>query len=241
MSNMDHMDRLLATARMRLPGVTQQALELELFNTIDEFFRQSSSWRWETIIPLVAYERTYPIFPPNGSDLVQVMGVAYKGFPVPALTDTGEGSVVRQRGRIIGFPTPPDYDALFDPGATGTSGGVFAYSIFFPTYIEIDIPPSPDAATSPIQMLLALTLNYQCLEDPANEWPLEEWMYSTFHEGWIDGVQSRLMSQINKPYSNPTMASYHGKRFRKFMGRAKQIASRGYVYNKPNWKFPQWA
>jgi hypothetical protein len=241
MSNMDVMDRLLATARARVPGATAELLKLELFNTVDEFFRQSSAWRWESEVPLIAGTQQYPIFPPSGSDMVQVMGVSYRGRPVPTYTDSGQGSVVRQRGRIVGFPTPPDYDALFTPDVVSSPGGVFSYSIFFPNYIELDIPPSEDAATSPVQLLLALTLNYQVLEDAANEWPLEEWMYGAFHEAWLEGLQSRMMSQISKPWTNPVMAKYHGQRFRKFTGRAKQTAERGYVFNKPNWRFPQWA
>jgi hypothetical protein len=242
MSNMDLMDRLLATLRMRLPGVTQQALSLELFNCIDEFFRQSSAWRWETSVPLIEGTTQYPIFPPAGTDMVQVMGAEHRGFAVRPISDTGDGSVVRQRGRIIGFPVEPDFDTTFEPDVTSTtSGGVFAYSIYFPSYVNIDIAPSSDATQYPFHMLLALSLNYQCLEDEPNEWPLEEWMFATFNEAWLDGTQGRLMSQINKPYSNPAVAQYHMKRFRKFCARAKQTAARGYIYNKPNWQFPRFA
>jgi hypothetical protein len=217
MANMDYMDRLLSTVRVRLPGATQAATNLELFNTIDEFFRQTNAWRYESTFALVESEIQYPIFPPAGSDMVQVLGVEHRGMAVAPSTDTGEGSVVRQRGRIIGFPDA-NSDTLFEPDVT-----------------------SADATQFPMSMLLSLTLNYQCLEDEPNEWPLQEWMHATFGEAWIEGVQARMMSQINKPYSNPTMATYHAKRFRKLMGRAKQTASRGYVYSKPNWRFPGFA
>src|SRR5262245_35673070 len=153
MSNMDLMDRLLATIRIRLPAVTAQALNLELFNTIDEFFRQTSAWRWETSIPLTFNEKQYPIFPPGGTDLVQVLGAEYKGSPVPPLNAEG-GTTVRQRGRIVGAPLPPDFDALFTPSETESPGGVFRYSIFFPSYINLDIPPSQDAAGFPFNLLL---------------------------------------------------------------------------------------
>lgn len=240
MANMDLMDRLLATVRLNVPGVTQQALSLELFNTIDEFFRQSSAWRFETTIGLVEGDVQYPIFPPSGSDLVQVMGAEYKGSPVPPIGNDGQGSVVRQRGRIVGFPEV-DGDATFVPNVVNAPGGVFSYSIFFPSYITLDVPPSSEAAQYPFHLLLALTLNYQVLEDEPNTWPLEEWMFSTFHEAWVSGTLGRLMGSIAKPYTNPAMAAYHGKRFRKFMARAKQTAARGYVFNKPNWRFPAWA
>lgn len=239
MANMDIADRLLATLRTRIPGVTENLLNLELFNTIDEFFRKSSAWRWETVVPLIFNTMEYPIFPPGGTDLVQVLGVQYKGSPVPP--ESADGAVVSQRGRIVGTTLPPDYDALFAPTETLSPGGVFRYSIFFPQFLTIDIPPSADAAQFPFNVLLALTLNYQCLEDSPNEWPLEEWMYSTFAEAWIDGVQGRFMSQIGKPWTNSAMGAYHARRFRGAMARAKQTAARGYVYNVPNWRFPRWA
>lgn len=241
MSNMDLADRLLATIRLRTPGVTAQALNLELFNTIDEFFKQTSAWRWESTVPLDPGLQRYPIFPPSGTDLVQVMGVEFRGSRVNPIPAGDESGSVSMRGRLVGSATGPEWDATFEPALVNSPGGVFQYAIFFPTYLTLDIPPSADAAQYPIHMLLALCLNYQCLEDDPNEWPLEEWMFGTFAEAWIDGVQGRLFSQINKPYSNPAMAQYHTKRFRKLMGRAKQTAARGYQYNTPNWRFPQWA
>lgn len=241
MSDMDLADRLLATLRIRMPGVTSQALNLELFNTIDEFLKSTSAWRWSSSIPLEENLQRYPLFPPAGTDLVQVLAAEFKGFNVPPLVEETPGSSVTLRGRLVGEALAPDYDSLFEPNVTVSPGGIFAYSIFFPTYIAIDIPPSADAALYPLNLLLALTLNYECLEDEPNEWPLEPWMWGTFHEAFVDGTQGRMMSQVSKPWSNPQVAQYHMKRFRKFIGRAKQTAARGYTYNTPNWRFPRWA
>ena len=241
MANMDLMDRLIATLRMRIPGVTEQALNLELFNTIDEFFRQTNAWRWASSVPLDAGMQTYPIFPPSGSDMVQVMGVEFRGSPVNPIPVDGGGASVSMGGRLVGTTAPPEWDVTFEPNVVASPGGIFQYAIYYPTYITLDIPPSSDAALYPLNLLLALTLNYQCLEDPPNEWPLEEWMYSTFHEAWSDGTMGRMLSQISKPWSNVQVGAYHMKRFRKFCGRAKQTSDRGYVYNAPNWRFPRWA
>jgi hypothetical protein len=239
MANMDLMDRLLATIRINVPGVTAQALNLELFNVIDEFFRRTSAWRYFADVVLSTDTIQYPIFPPSGSDLVRVISSYYRDRPVQS-TGGGGSSVVTQSGRIVGV-SQPDGDVVFTPNVTGTSGGVFAYSLFFPNYIELTIPPDNEAAQFPLTLVMALTLNFQCLEDEPNEWPLEEWMFSEFHQPWVEGVLAKLMGQISKPYSNPTMATYHAKRFRNFMAQAKQTAARGYTYNTPNWRFPGWA
>jgi len=37
--------RLMSTARVRLPGATDQALQLELFSVMDEFFKGSNVWQ----------------------------------------------------------------------------------------------------------------------------------------------------------------------------------------------------
>lgn len=240
MANMDLMDRLLATLRVRIPGVTQEALNLELFNVLDEFFKKTSAWHWETSVPLIALTQDYPIFPPSGSDLVQVLGAEYRG-KIVAPTSTDEGSTVQQQGRLVGTSLPPDFDAIFQPAVTTSPGGVFRYSLFFPKYVTLSIPPDENAAQYPFRMMLALTLNYEVLEDEPNEWPLEEWMFGTFHQAWEDGVQARFFSMIAKPWTNPNMAAYHAKRFRNHMAKAKQVSARGYTYNVPNWRFPGFA
>lgn len=240
MAGMDVADRLLATLRIRAPGVSQQNLNLELFNALDEFFTDSSAWRWESAIPLVADDQEYPIFPPAGTDLVQVMGVKHNEAPVPPQSTDPNDTTIKQRGRIAGLPLA-DSDTLFEPNDTQSPGGVFRYSLYFPKYISIDVPPDAAAQQFPLVLILALKLNYQALEDDPNEWPLETYMWSQYHEGFMDGTLARLMSQINKPYSNPTMAQYHMKRFRKFTNRAKQVAISGNLFDQQNWTFPRWA
>lgn len=239
MADYDLMDRLIATAKIRLPTVTTAALNLELFNVIDEFFRETSAWRYEAVVPLIAGDTRFPIFAPSGTSLVQVMGASHNGRTIQSV-DGSQETTITQRGSIVGIPTPPDYDTLYSPGETGTSGGVYAFSIFYPSYITVTVPPSADAAQFPISALLALTLSADNLAGEPNEWPLEPWMPEAFHEAWINGIQSRMMSQIGKPYSNPTLAAVHEKKFRQLKGRAKQVANRGYQYNTPRWKFPAW-
>lgn len=239
MANMDVADRLLATLRLRIPAATKAGINLELYNTMDEFFTDTNAWRWESSVALQTDVTNYPIFPPAGTDLVRVMGLTHKGTALAPLQEDTE-ITVRQQGRIVGTPFP-DGDAQFEPNEIVQAGGIFRYSLFFPKYITIDVPPSEEATQAPIKVLLALKLNMQCLEDEPNEWPVEEWMWSTFHEAFLDGTLGRMFSATSKPYSNPQLAQYHMKRFRKFIGRGRQEAQRGYIFNQQRFRFPKWA
>lgn len=232
-------DRLLATLRLRLPGTTDAALKLELFNTADEFFRKSNAWRYEADVQLTEGATQYPIFPPGGTSLVRVLGVTHRGVPVAA--QAGVGSTVSGgHGRFDPDVLETSGDVEFFPEATISPGGVFRYAIFYPTYVSIDIPPSADAAETPLKMVLALTLAAgEDLDDPS-AWSLEPWMWERFYAAFEDGVQSRMMSQINKPYANPTIAAFHAKRFRAARNLAKQEAERGFIVNNPSWTFPRW-
>jgi hypothetical protein len=238
-SSVDLMDRITATAKVRLPGLTNAALNLELFNTLQEFFNDSNAWRYNIDVPLTFGTLEYPIFPPNGSSLVQIMDAEYKGRPLSQTPTSDSGGSVSLVGLITGDVNPATADTLFTPDVTGSPGNVFTYSIFFPKYITLDIPPSEEAATVPITLSMSLRMSPDTVALDPNEWPLEEWMVDAFHEAWMDGLQGRLMSQINKPYFNIQMSVYHMKRFRKFISRAKQTAERGYVYNATNWRYPR--
>jgi hypothetical protein len=231
------MDRLLNTLKVRLSGVTEAALQLELFNTIDEFFRKTNAWRYESDVTLAQGSTQYPIFPPAATALVQIMGVTHKGIPVAPMS-TG-GSALTQRGQITADILSGTEDATYFPDATVSEGGVFAYSLYYPQYITIDIPPSEEATEFPIKITLALTLAAINLEDDAGEWALEPWMYESFHEAWVDGTQGRMMSMANKPWTNPQMAVYHMKRFRNAMAQAKHQFGTGMIFNATSWRFPR--
>lgn len=233
------MDRLLATIRSRLPSITPAVLNLELFNTVQEFFNYSNAWRYESVTPLTAGVTQYPIFPPSGSELVQIMAAAYKGRPLSQETPSGGGQV-NLTGLIEGTYDNFTNETLFTPDVVVAPGNVFQYSIFFPKFITITVPPTADAAQDPIQLLLALRLSVENMaEDSPNDWSIEPWMAETFHETWVDGVLGRLMSQPNKPYSNPQMAMYHMKRFRRFIAQAKQTGEVGYTFNPKRGRYPR--
>lgn len=237
MADIDLMDRILATARLRLPGAIESAVRLELFNAIDEFLKETSAWRHTETVPLIAGMDQFPIFPPAGSALVRVMAAFHNGIPL--LASGGSSTSIQLRGNILGTAPPPDFDTTFEPDITNSPGGIFAFSIYFPQYITIDVPASDDAARFPIKTDLALTLDVDNLQDDPGSWVLPEYMFSTYHDAFLAGLLSKMMQQSAKPYSNPPMAMYNERLFRKLKSRAKQEAIRGFVFNRPHWSFPR--
>lgn len=60
-----------------------------------------------------------------------------------------------------------------------------------------------------------------------------------YHEALLDGLLSRMMSQPSKPYTNNQLATYHMRRFRGGMSRAKVDVMHGGLANAQRWRFPQ--
>lgn len=230
-------DPILTSVKVRLPGVTDDLINLELFNTLNEFFRSTSAWRYEATIALSEGTREYALFPPNGTALVRVMEVTHKGSAVnPTLTG---GAAASQRGRLTADNLFGDGDAAFDPDTLEPGpGNAFNYAIFYPTYLMIDIPPDTEAIQHPIIAIIAISLSHECLQCDCGEWSVPDWMWDMYFENWLDGVLARLMSMPAKPWSNPTLAQYHGRRFRNAISFRKQEARRGFVYDVPAWQFP---
>lgn len=55
------------------------------------------------------------------------------------------------------------------------------------------------------------------------------------------GILGKMMSQQDKPYSNPSMAKYHLRRFRSGIARAREMAKRQYTEADSDVKFPRFA
>jgi hypothetical protein len=56
----------------------------------------------------------------------------------------------------------------------------------------------------------------------------------------IDGACSRMMMMVSKPWSNPSIGTLHGKRFRNHIKRARSITQAKYNQGQP-WAFPDFA
>ena len=68
---------------------------------------------------------------------------------------------------------------------------------------------------------------------------IPDYIWNDYYDIILDGVISRLMSQPAKPYSNPQMALFHGKKFNSGCNVAKWQLENGRLYRGQNWRFPQ--
>jgi hypothetical protein len=62
-----------------------------------------------------------------------------------------------------------------------------------------------------------------------------------WYEHILDGATARLMGQQDKPYTNPRMAAYHGRRFRNGISEARDMARRQFNTTDSGWQYPKWA
>lgn len=82
-------ERLLNNARVRCPGVLNDAMQIELYTVFDDFFRRSTVWREKIGLIIQENMSTYTIEPFAGQ-IVRMFGVhnlddtAYRGGFMPA-------------------------------------------------------------------------------------------------------------------------------------------------------------
>lgn len=231
-------DRIMQTLRTRVAGAADPMIELELFNSIDEFLRRTMTWKYSTDIQLQEGEDEYALGLPGDSVLVRLLGASYNGTPVPSSTSS---SVTQSStGVLVPEATFPDGDANFLPFTTDLdhASGLFSYSLFKPNYISVSNQPS-GSQLLPLSLAMALSISPGCLECDCGSWDLPEWMFEMYFQDWLDGTLGRLYSMPSKPWTNLQLAQYHGRRFRNEMAFRKQEAARGFVYNVPTWQFPR--
>lgn len=223
-----HTDPLLTTIKVRTPGVTDDMINLELFNTVNEFCRRTNAWRFETSVLLAQDTQEYPLPLPPDTALVRAIGVNHNDFPVaPVQAGTGAPS----QGRAL---TAWPAELYAEPQASS----VFRYAIVIPTTLVISAPPSVEAQEQPLFVVAAITLAQSALQSDCGDWSVPEWMWDMYFEDWLDGCLSRLLSMPAKPWANLPLAQYHGKRFRSALAFRRQEARRGFAYDVPAWRFP---
>jgi hypothetical protein len=232
-------DRLLQTLRVHVPGATDDLLSLELFNVMDEFFRRTNAWRHDTDIQLQLGINEYNFAVPIGSEMVRVLGVMHNAVPVPSRSALE--TTYRSVGAIDSEMVFADGDALYGPDlANIDAGNVFSWAVYRPDYLTVSVP-GEEALAYPLKVALVLSISRDCLEEECGSWEIPEWMWPMFFTDWLDGTLARLYGMPAKPWSNPQIGVYHGRRFRNHLAYRKQESNHGFIYNPPPspWRFPR--
>lgn len=206
-------DRLMQTLRVHVPGVTEEMLKLELFNVMDVFFRRTLAWRVQQDIPLLADTTEYDVDLPAGSVAVMAIGATHNGLPVPT----------------------------FDPEVRPMVNGLLAWAFTQPDLLLLASAPVDQQLNYPFVLNFALSVQRDALEiDPA-DWQLDEWMYDMFFNDWMYGALATFYGMPAKPWSNPQLALFHGRKFTSAMSQRKRQANTGFVYAPVGWSFNRWA
>lgn len=90
------LNRLMDNLRIRLPGATDDALKLEYFSTMDQFFSATNIWTEDIDFEVTNDNKTYYVTPSGVANIQRLMGVVNSdGVVVAALMKTpGEITLV---------------------------------------------------------------------------------------------------------------------------------------------------
>lgn len=92
MANTD-ITRLMKNLRVQLPGAIDDAIKLEAYNALNDFFQGSNIWREDISVPVVAGETNYDLTPSGPATVVRLMALQDgNSIPVSGTLDliTGE-------------------------------------------------------------------------------------------------------------------------------------------------------
>lgn len=70
-----NLSRLFDNLRIRLPGVIDDVLKLELFSVLNEFFQDTNAWYEDIPFAVTSGVTTYPITPSTPAKIVRLQGV----------------------------------------------------------------------------------------------------------------------------------------------------------------------
>lgn len=151
-------------------------------------------------------------------------------FPVTATT-----------ANYLDDPDAYTYDVIPTMGSITRLIGVvdaqgYPQKAYMPTLGQVVLNFSPNVDQT-YTARVALTVTDPVTREGYPEFP--DWILQKYGNEILDGVLARMMSQIAKPYSSPTMAQYHGRMFKQGVSQAKVEASHQNVYRGQSWKFPQ--
>ena len=86
---MSDLNRLLDNLRIRVPGATDGALQLEVWNVVNDFLRRTNLWLQEVEMDITVGETVYDVTPDGVAEISRLMGVVdADNFAVQAFMQT---------------------------------------------------------------------------------------------------------------------------------------------------------
>lgn len=202
------LDTWLKDILPRTPGIVRKVAKRELVLACREFFEQSAAWR-------------VVVGPKN---LVANKRTYYTS-PYDAYSDVVRVFSVELLGSQLRV-------LLRRPaGVEPTATRPWAYFIGT-TPDQIRVWPTPtDSVTNGLTYYLALTPKVTVTKLPSIA-------LTHFYDAILDGVLGRIYAHPAKPYTNPTLGTYHLNRFRAAIGHYAAEAKKGFG-EADTWQFPR--
>jgi hypothetical protein len=196
----------------KLNGADDSVIVLELGNSMREFFEHSLAWQVEL--------GGYDLPTANDLNLNEKPDGGTGLYPDDLYARIVYIMEVRV-GDVFATPTTYDQTVRFSSPSTGR----FCY--ICPTPSEITFYPTPaEAQTGTVFARAALTP-----QGCDNELP--DFIATHYFEPILDGALGRLYMYPKHPWSNSTLGTYHLRRFRNEMAKARDIASRRFTRSDP--------
>lgn len=140
-----------------------------------------------------------------------------------------EGQMIRLNGVVDWGPTVPNL-SIQPPNAT-----TFVPALM-PTPGQLVIQ---NAFNTSGYMLVTVMLNTALPTDKHMMPDAPDWLLPMYHVDLLDGLLGKMMSQVNKSYSNAKQGEYHLRRFRVGIGKGRSAKLRANTLGASAWRFPQ--
>jgi hypothetical protein len=88
-------------------------------------------------------------------------------------------------------------------------------------------------------MLVTVTVNTALPTDKKMMPDAPDWLLPMYHVDLLDGLLGKMMTQVNKSYSNAKQGEYHLRRFRVGIGKGRSAKLRANTIGASAWRFPQ--
>lgn len=212
MLNQSDLGTVMNQCRVELTGVSDAQLKSTMYEVMDEFFRDTQSWKESVVINVVPVTST-----PTTPQLWQ-QALTY---PIAS----SEGQIISLDGVINTNCSPVPALLAGAGGDNQNSGGVA---------VRLQNPPNQaQQYTVTVSKTVSLPLDRHGFPI-APSWVLEKW-----HLAIKVGILGALMNQKNKSYSDDNGAKYNLAKFRQFIQNVRSATLRANTKGASAWRYPQ--